>query len=409
MVETIETVADREPSRRETFLPLHSTDLVEFLSRHPALQGSTEAQFRHLASFILSLQHHLYRQRHEQLTYLYAPLDPDRDTLLLSVPVLEERNRRCEELFGRIDDALQRANYHRLVREDIERAMSGATQWGVRMRVDFDAFDRVEVYARGNKIGKKSLRHWRRFFRLKTFEVPLYQRLVVIFRIRPEYERRDKRFDSHRLYLRMFKNIPQQDVDMVMPATKLKMTWWDHSQIVLPSIYAIVATLGKLLRYVVLLTLLGIFKTAAMVLLIIVAVAYGVKSMFTYTINTRRRYHLNVAQNLVIQSLDNNAGALLRILEEGEQQEACEAVLGFFAAAVLMPDIKDIKLDEVDRTCESLIHEATGIHIDFDVQDAVKDLVHLGLMRAAGERWEAVSLSEAVRILDDTWDRWFNN
>lgn len=401
-----DSINDQTDKRRESFVPLHSTDLVEFLSQHSALRREERHEFRHLASLILSLLHHVYRQRHEQLTYNYGPLDPDRDTLLLSVPLSAQRERMCTELLTRLDDTLRRANYHHLTQTEIEQAMSAASRWGVRMRVDFDSLKCIEVYARGNTVAQKSFRNWRHMFRDQTLDVPLYQRLVVIFRT--QEQGRDKRFDSRRLYLRMFKNIPQQDVDMVLPATRIKMTWWDHSSIVLPSLYALISTLWRTLRYVVLLTLIGLLKTAVLIVLVIVAFLYGLKSMFTYTINTRRRYHLNIAQNLYYQTLDNNAGAMLRLLEEGEQQEACEAVLSYFAASIILRDCEFMTLQQIDRVCEQLVTEATGVRINFDIESAARDLVHFGLLRVSDDRWYAVSLSDARRRLDGTWDQWFN-
>lgn len=405
-----EPIRDRFQSRRDTFVPLHTTDLVEFLSQHPKLDRNDRSAFKHLASLILALLHHVYRQRHEQMTYLYAPLDPDRDTLLMSLPLAEPRERLCDDMLSRFKDVLRRANYHRLSREEIQQAMDAASRWGVRMRVDFNSLKLIEVYARGNVITQKSFRSWRHAFRLRTADINLYQRLVVIFRTNPEG--RDGRFDWRRMYLRMFKNIPQQDVDMVLPATRIKLNWLDHSTIVLPSLYALVSTLWKSMRLAVLLTLAGLLKTAALIVVVLAALVYGLKSMFTSTINTRRRYHLNVAQNLYYQSLDNNAGAMLRLLEEGEQQEACEAVLSYFAAAILLQDasmsLQPVTLEAMDKICEELILEATGIHVDFDVQGAAKDLVELGLLKAEGDQWLAPSLTEANRILNQTWDQWFN-
>ncbi len=404
-----EPIRDRYESRRDSFVPLHTTDLVEFLSQHPKLDRHDRSAFKQLASLILALLHHVYRQRHEQMTYLYAPLDPDRDTLLMSLPLAEPRERLCAEVVEHLQDVLRRANYHKLGRDEIQRAMDAASRWGVRMRVDFNALRLIEVYARGDVLTQKSFRSWRRLFRLTTADVHLYQRLVVIFRTDPDSS--DTRFDWRKMYLRMFKNIPQQDVDMVLPATRIKLTWLDHSTIVLPSLYAVISTLWRTMRLALLLTLVGLLKTAALVVLVLASLVLGLKSLFTSTINTRRRYHLNVAQNLYYQSLDNNAGALLRLLEEGEQQEACEVVLAYFAAAIMLQSETDppqpVGLAEMDAICEEITLEATGVHVDFDVQGAAEHLVQLGLLRAEGDKWIAPTLSEANQILNRTWDQWF--
>ena len=386
---------------------MQTIDLVEFLAQHPALKTGEQAQFRQLASLILSLLHHLYRQRHERLTYAYAPLDPDRDTRLPHVPTPAHRDKLADEVFSNIHDALNRANYQRLSSEDIQQALAAASKWGVRMRVNFNMLQRMEIYSRGSVIGRRARRDWRKLFRYELFDVPLYQRLVVVFRTR-EGNKSSERFDSRKVYLRMFKNVPQQDVDMMLPASGIQMTWLDHSRIVLPSMYAFAMTLWRILRNVLLLTLVGLFKTVAMFFIVLFAIGFGLKSMFSYSANTRRRYLLNMAQSLYYQNLDNNAGVIYRLLEDGEQQEACEAVLAYFVTAVMFAGRSDITLADIRRQCEEILLEASGISVAFDINDASRDLIHLGILRMNQQHWSALSLQDAVMQLDATWDNWFS-
>ncbi len=147
---------------RERFVPLHTTDLVDFLCKHPALKKEDVEPFRRVADIILALLHHLYRQRHTQLTYAYAPLDPDRDTRLIHVPDDAERDRLTDEVFQRVADALALANYRPLGSHEIDRAIRVASQWGIRMRVDFSKLRRIEIYARGATLGQRERRSWRK-------------------------------------------------------------------------------------------------------------------------------------------------------------------------------------------------------------------------------------------------------
>ncbi len=391
----------------EAFIPMQTTDLVEFLAQHPSLKSGEQAQFRQLASLILSLLHHLYRQRHERLTYAYAPLDPDRDTLLCTVPTSSHRDELATEVFSKIQDALKRANYLRLSPQDIQHALAAASQWGIRMRVDFGTLQRMEVYSRGSVIGHRSRRSWRKMYRYELFDVPLYQRLVVVFRTFEGHKSAEK-FDSRKVYLRMFKNVPQQDVDMMLPASGIQISWLDRSRIVLPSMYAFGMTLWRILRNVLLLTLFGLFKSVAMFFIVLFAIGFGLKSMFTYSANTRRRYLLNMAQSLYYQNLDNNAGVIFRLLEDGEQQEACEAVLAYFVTAVVLAERDNITMHEIRSGCEAIMLEATGHEVTFDIDDASRDLVHLGILKMNQSYWNALSLRDAVTQLDATWDKWFS-
>lgn len=392
----------------EAFVPLHITDLVEFLSLHPALNGEDVTRFRQLADIVLSLLHHIYRQRHQSLTYAYAPLDPDRDTRLRHVPTSAHRDDLTDELFRRTGEVLARANYRVLDAVDIQNALQAASQWGVRMRVDFSKLQRMEVYARGASVGQRIRRRWQNLFKPEIVDVPLYQRLVVIFRTQPSHKSTE-RFDPRRVYLRMFKNVPQQDVDMMLPATGIQMTWLDHSRIVLPSMYAVAMTLWRILRNVLLLTLVGIFKTFAMIVIVLFAIGFGLKSMFTYTVNTRRRYLLNMAQNLYYQNLDNNAGVLMRLLEDAEQQEACETVLTYFVAAILLAKRSNVQLEDLANACQQLILQATGVEVKFDIEAAAHNLVHLGILTSKRGMWTAPPTVEALQQLNRTWDSWFNS
>jgi hypothetical protein len=354
--------------------------------------------------------HHLYRQRHEQLTYIYAPLDPDRDCMLPSVPTAQYRDRLCDELFERTADALTRANYRQLTGEEIEQAIRATSQWGVRTRIELDALSHLSVYARGSVIGRRRIRRWQNWFREEAVRVPLYQRIVVQFRTTARL--RSTQFDSRRVYFRMFKNVPQQDIDMLLPATGIHMSWLDHSKIVVPSLYAVAMTLWRVLRNVVILTLFGVFKTLGLILLVLFAIGFGIKSMFTYRSNTKRRYLLNMTQNLYYQNLDNNAGVLLRLLEEGEQQEAGEAILAYFVLAFLIAEDGRASLAQVDQACENVLLEVTGLHVNFDIEGTMQNLLQLNIVNsevdASGTLWRAVPLDQAISNLDTIWDNWFS-
>jgi hypothetical protein len=387
----------------EHYVPLHTTDLVEFLAQHPVLTHESAGMFRQIAMLILSMEHHLYRQRHEQLLYAYAPLDPDLDRMLASVPTPSQRDSLIEETRGRIQSVLKRANYQQLNQNEIDLTLQASSAWGVRMRVDFGLQEWMDVYARGLVTGTRHRRTWRNLYRDEAYEVPLYQRLVVVFRAR---ENHPQKFDSQRVYLRMFKNVPRLDIDMMLPGAGVHMTWVDHSKIVLPSMYTAGMTMWRFTKYFFMLALLGAFKTVGIVLIAALAICYGAKSMFTFRTNTQRRYLLNMTQSLYYQSLGNNMGVLLRLLEEGEQQESCECILTYFVA--LKSGFQPMTLEQINLECRDLIQQATGIDTEFDTESTVKNLVQLGLVRYQQNGWVALLPHEALEQLDRIWDDWFN-
>ena len=391
---------------RENFLPMHTCDVVEYLLLHPAIGEEHQEHFRQLSTLVLSLLHHRYRYKHERTTFTYAALDPDRDRLLRSVPFGAERNRQVDILLEDTRDALERANYHKLSPRDIQEALKAASNWGVRMRVRFSSLRKLEVYGRGLVVSKRAYRNWRKFFRLEDVKVPLYQRLVVVFRVIDEAK--SSEFDPQRVYLRMFKNVPRQDIDMMLPATGIKMTWLDHSKIVVPSIYAFAVTFWRFIRNVMLLALFGVFKSLALIVFAVFAIGFGLKSMFTYRSATQQKYMLNMTQSLYYQNLDNNLGVLLRLLEEGEQQEAGEAILAYFVAVFVLGG-EPASLETIDIECEKILHEVSGLDIDFDVPRTARTLAELGILELDHRGWAALEMDEALAKLNLHWDSRFEH
>lgn len=384
---------------QEHYIPLHTTDLVEFLAQHPGLDGPAVTQFRQIAMLLQAIEHHLYRQRHEQLLYSYAPLDPDLDRMLASVPTPIERDHTIDECRKRTESVLLRANYRKLTTEELEQTLEVASQWGVRMRVNFELQEWMDVYTRGLVIGTRKQRRLRKLYRFIEFEVPLYQRLVIVFRAKPNHP---QKFDADRIYLRMFKNVPRQDIDMMLPGAGVHMTWIDHSKILLPSMYAAGMTMWRILKYFFMLALLGAFKTVGIVLIALLAIGYGIKSMFTFRLHTQRRYLLNMTQNLYYQSLGNNNGVLLRVLEEGEQQEACQAILVYFVA--MINGFPPLSLQQLNDQCRELVQQASGVNSFFDTEATVKSLAKLGMLRFEQEGWVALQPRPAIEQLDKVWD-----
>jgi len=387
----------------EHFVPLHAKDLMEFLLQHPGIGQELQSQFRQFSSLILSMQHHLYRLQHAQLLYGYSPLDPDLEKMLASVPTNSQRENLASQLRTRVMEALKNANYRLLSQQEIEESLRLASQWGVRMRVKFELQDWMDVYARGSAIGIQTQRHWRNYFRKRPQEVPVYSRLAVIFRPKPNHP---QKFDSRYVYLRLFKNVPRKDIDMMLPGAGIQMSWLDHSRIVLPSLYTAVITLWRILRNVFVLALFGVFKTVGIALLVVFAVGFGVKNLFSFRSNMVRRYMLNMTQNLYFQSLDNNAGVLLQLLEEAEQQQSCEAILAYFVT--LMSENQRSSMESINAQCGLLLMEATGLVIEFDAARALDTLERFGVARRSGDQWEAIPLPEAILRLDALWDSWFS-
>ena len=384
---------------REHFIPLKTQELIASLVSRATDEGANSGDLSKLFKQLVVLVHRQYRFHHEQLVLLYHDFDPDIDETPMQVsrPLTSaERDLAARKLFSEISDSLEFANYRRLKPREIQEAINVASHWGVRLRIRFTSFRRLEVYGRGDIIAKRLKRSWYPFSPLREVDVPIYQRLVVVFRTK-ELQNLPELLDPDCVHVRMFKNIPKLDVDMMLPGSQVRLTWMDTGRIGVPTIWGLFLLASKLARNIWFLAMLGVLKFFSSFLLIIaIAVAsliYGIKSVFSYT-TTKRRYQLSVARNLYFQNLDNNLGALLRLVDEAEQQESCEAILAYYVLS--RSGAGHLSSQQIDKQAEEILLSITGIGIDFDVEDALRDLVSLGLVRMTEQGWIAIGVDEAI-------------
>ena len=113
-----------------------------------------------------------------------------------------------QQVIELVDEIMEDAGYRRVKREDIESCVGVASQWAVPLHVDLAMFEHLVVYARGDIIGTRFRRRLRSLYRLEAVEVPVYQRMTVVFQLKTEVHG-EENLDTKTVHLRMFKNIPK--------------------------------------------------------------------------------------------------------------------------------------------------------------------------------------------------------
>ncbi|MEX0675476.1 MAG: TMEM143 family protein [Pirellulales bacterium] len=394
--ESADSSAPPKPPRREQFIPLRKTDLEETLARGRALVPSEAAAFGRFCRLLHVLVHGQFQSALEELKDAYAPFDPDADTRAgaeLPQSELDERRGRLFEKFGWL---LARGNFIRLAEAEINEALADRSHWGLHLTVDFELFDRLDLYYRGDTIGTRFRRRPSNPFRSEEVEVPIYQRLVVIFRLRPG-RRYSKLLDTRDVYIKLFKDIPKLDLDMLLPETKVKMMLFDRLRVMLPTLSGI----GIAIYKIVWLTTVALGMSLAFLLLIGGTVGYGVRSLYGY-LNTKQKYQLNLTQSLYYQNIDNNAGVIHRLLDEAEEQENREVMLAYFFLWREAP-ADGWTPDELDRRIEQFLHERARAGIDFEIADALDKLRRFQIVETHGERLKALPIEQAIAALAKCW------
>lgn len=400
----------------EPFLPITTADLIDALL---ARSGDTTAELspagelprermRDVFGGFAELLHHRYRPLYSRFAQRYAALDPDRDTrppLGREACAVSEQEQLAAvtEISQAGQTVLADAGYTEVSRQELEQAVGMSSHWGVPLHVDFDVFEAIIVYARGDVVGQRAKRRWQNFYREVLFDVPLYQRVVVMFKLRPGF-RTDDDLDHTMLHLRMFKNVPKPDIDMLLPGTRVRFTWLDHLRNIVPSLGGIGVTLFKISRvgfFVAAITLSLAFVLAGLLLAL---VGYAVRSVMNH-LNVKNRYMLNLTRNLYYQKLDSNAGVAYRLLEEAESQRHREVVLAYYA---LLTAGEPISQRRLRRRAERMVRELVDVEVEFRVADAIALLEDWNLIRrdAAG-KLQVCEPDEAMRRIEAYWDRAF--
>ena len=407
----------------ESYIPLRKSELVDLLADDAELTPADQGKVREFCRLIDSTIHYHFHLRMEELKDAYAPFDPDADEPPRQPLAAAQVETQAEQVFEQFAAVLKNANFRQLPRVDIENAIQAAGRQDVRLHVDFQIFDRLEVYARGDVAGKITRREWRNFFRPETCEIPTYQRMAVIFRLKPAAQRLGKGEElvpagpsptsgetptprAEPITLKLFKNIPKADLETLLPGVKIRMTLLDQGKIWAPTLSGLGLTAFKLLKAAAILAYAGVYGLLTLAGLVIGLIGYAVNAFFGYA-RTKDRYQLNLTRSLYFQNLDNNSGVLFRLLDEAEEQEFREATLAFWTLWRRGGD-GGMTSDEIDGAVEAWLRERCGLHVDFEVADALEKLRRLNLIQPLpGKKWRSLGIRAALQELDRAWDQFF--
>src|SRR5262249_39056932 len=144
-----------------------------------------------------------------------------------------------------------------------------------------------------------------------------------------KHRRLGKSPDTESVFLKVFKDIPKLDLEMLLPGARVQITKWDRSKIGFPLLTGLALAVWKIIQDVFQFVRAVVLHPSMLWGAAVAGLGYGYKSFYGYQ-TTKQRYSLNLTQSLYYQNLDNNAGVLFRLLDEAEEQECREAILAYY-------------------------------------------------------------------------------
>ncbi len=402
---------------REHYIPLRKSDLVELLCKDQKLDAREREPFRQFCRLVGAVWHFEYLETLERLKDAYAPFDPDAVTKPLTPLPADQRPKRTDQLFEQFIALMERANFKRLGRKDIEAAVEGgASDWGVNMYVDFDVFERLELFTRSEGVTTRTKRHPVLFWRKEEKKVDTYRRIVLLVKLRT-HKRLPATIDTDAVFAKMFKDIPKLDLEMILPGTSLQMPpgqKWKLGGSLLGTIgygiyrvftelwEGIAALFGLAMKFT-----MGAATAAAGVLWgpFLLLGGYAYKQYAGYQV-TKQTYSKMLTESLYYQSLDNNLGVVTQVLDEAEEQECRETILAYYYLWKHAPR-EGWSSEQLDDYVELELEGKANLKVDFEVDDALAKLEKLNIVTKAGDKYRAVGLDKALELLDYRWDNYF--
>lgn len=392
------------PIPREKFIPLRKADLKLLVLDAAWVSPEDRPLVAQIAASLDAVIHAQMLDDIERIKDVYTPFDPDGDTSLKRGLDAKARGAESTKFFSQLAHLVAKANYQRLPLTELMSALDRGTPWSFNLEVDFQIFERLEIYARGEKIIKRKARSAWPPFRETMIEIPSYQRLILAFKLRENKKNLAPQVDVNTIHLKIFKNIPKADLEMLLPGTQVRMSWFDQTKIILPTVSGVALLLWKLIMGILFVAYVGVAGLLTLLGLAGGFIGYGIRSFYGY-MNTRDRYHLNLTRNLYYQNLDSNAGVFFRLLDEAQEQEFREALIGYLVLREHGGE-SGMSVDEIDAKAEEFIQKQTQQQVDFEIGDAVNKLSDWGLAHPMPEgKWKAVTPADAIDILRERWSR----
>ena len=406
----------------EHFIPISLERLISDLLDSDLLIPLEHHAFKKFCSSYISVFHAQAHKQLQSLKHIYQPFNPDRDSLIIEKT---ETSDQLIQLKSELYAVLKQANYQRISEDDLNKALNKISPHGVKVSVDFEEFIEVGLFCRGSAIQTKYHRNWKKLsFKKQPINIQTYRRLFILLQPRTrqqwiEHLTKNKKLSLKKaektadaalktlgitgetsvIYMKLFKDIPRSDLEMLFPNTRIQMRLFDKFKLgiiggggtaggIFATITKLSAAIDPISAIIAVGTLLGVLWRQ-------------ISKIF----RQRAKYNAILTKNLYFYSLNTNMGALTYLVDSAKTEECKEAILAYFFLLVK----GKIDRQKLDKHIESYLQEKYSIPMDFEIDDSLTKLLHSNLVSQDNEVISAVSLDQANIILIQQWNHVIQN
>lgn len=406
----------------ERFIPFRRSDIISMCIDDGGLDTNQINAFKSFCELLCGIFHYRMHKSLETLKDCYAPFNPDIDTTHIRSATAAQKTDYEKRLERELTEVLNRANFERISETEVNQALEQESLFKVKLHIDFNDFEEVLFFRRGVSKRAETLRSW---FGLKKddIELTVYERVVIYVRFKDQqyFDQQDRAellFEPGTSLIKLFRNVPKNDLEMLFPNTEIRMKPIDKLIIGVPAavggLFMLITKLGStlLLVFAVLAFWLGIRSEPATInqaTLIALTVGLGglggfLWRQFNKYKNRKIQFMKQLAENLYHKNLDNNAGVFFNIIDAAEEEECKETILAYYH---LLTSKHAIDKNQLDRSIEEWFRQNYQCNIDFEMDDAIQKLEQLGLANKADNKYQAIDIQQANQNLDKQWDEIF--
>jgi hypothetical protein len=407
---------------RDGYIAVRTGELAQAVARGGGLPAAEAEAFPDLLRVLGALLQYESHARLEALKALYDPLDPDAP--------LVRRNLDPEALDAfetAFVEALTRANFTEIDHDSVRTREATKLLTGLSIKPSHAGIRRIRFFARGVRPERLRLRSWLGL-RQHEIEAEMMHDVIVFvgFKAEGEMQRKDRRAVSlmrrgvrpGAALVKHFRNVASAELVTLHPGARPSMRPRDQVFIAGPALVAGAPVLLNLwpALTVIFAVLAAYFGARGVIddsqLRRAIAAISGLAAVGAFVMRQRLkyetqtlRYQKRLADTVYFRNLANNIGVIDLIVGAGEEQDAKEAYLAYWA---LRRAGGALTKAEIDAAAEAFLRERFGLEVDFEVDDALAKLQRLNLISRDGERLTAVSPSDALTTLDQQWDNIFS-
>lgn len=403
---------------REHYIPFNKEFLLEQQINTFSEDPKKVDEFKKLFDIIEHYFHYEAFNLNRNLKQNYALFDPD-----LS---LKER----KSFMGKSDfslfkatllTVLEQGNYIRIDQETLDKAFQDSDLIGLKLSIDFNAFQDYELYVRGHHKSKEKVKKY--FFWKKEIEIEYYDRVMIYLHYNDTHFLKQKKvklgkmpIEPGSVVLKIFKRVPKNDIETIFPNAIPRMSTTDKLLLWVPGIFGGISLLSaKVIP--ALINMYNAYETGETIDLLDSKtslnqglIALGILSLYLFRqynnfVNKKIKYSKILSDSLYFKNLGNNSGAFYSLLNSSEEEVLKETILAY---TFLYKSSKPLTAEELDSQIESWFETNLKTDLDFDVKDALEKLKNIGLGIETNGKWEVLPFDQALITIDELWDGVFD-